>query len=111
MKPEMKAIWEEVKANHARLDSCPGPHKFPPFRAKLNDRYVCETCNGAIDSVNRIWYERGLQHGSRACGAKLTWTAGEDGWESTCSDCGSNLVGLLDSPELYPVCREPRKRS
>lgn len=40
------------------------------------------------------------------CAAPLTWTQGEDGFESTCPGCGKHLIGLLDNPEKYPTCKE-----
>lgn len=109
MKPEFKVIWEEVKANHARLRSCPGPHVFPPYVAQPNARYTCSKCNGSISALDRRWYEDGLAHGVRACGAKLTWTPGEDGFESTCPTCGNHLMGLLEDPAAHQVCLAPRK--
>lgn len=108
-KTELRAIWEEVKTNHARLASCPGPHKFPPYVREPRERYTCETCNGSLDATDRLMYDRGLAHGALICGAKLTWTQGEDGFESTCPTCGEHLLGLLSAPESFPICMARRK--
>lgn len=63
-KPVINEVWEEVKANHARLDTCTGPHKFVPIDATkvLGRRYVCSLCKGEVDSINRSWYEKGFEH-------------------------------------------------
>jgi len=72
-KEEMLALWEEVKANSKRLVDCSGPHDFVGIEAelqgetkdggKLYRRYVCTKCGGKILSHDKLWYERGLQHG------------------------------------------------
>lgn len=65
-KPEMNAIWEQVKANHKRLDECVGPHVFTrevSRTGKLVRRWACERCGGEIETVDKSWYEMGLKHG------------------------------------------------
>jgi hypothetical protein len=57
-------IWEEVKANHARLDACPR-HDFPePEPMALSTRYECRNCRGWTDGSSVRWYRLGLQHGA-----------------------------------------------
>lgn len=69
---ESLAIWEAVKANHARLDACAGPHDFSiPQRVNgvagepgYNVReWACTKCGGSTDSIHKHWYEKGLAHG------------------------------------------------
>jgi hypothetical protein len=64
---ESKKIWEQVKANHAKLDACEG-HEFSPV-AKYPDRpdhalkdYVCTKCGGRIDAIAHHWYQMGMKH-------------------------------------------------
>lgn len=61
-------IAREVKENRRKLESCPGPHKFtiPAGKRKFADDFICETCGGRIGPVDKLWYERGLQHGALA---------------------------------------------
>jgi hypothetical protein len=67
-KPSMLQIWEEVQANHKRLDECEGPHDFSikkdPDR-KIGSDWICTKCGGRISAPNKTWYERGLAHGHK----------------------------------------------
>jgi hypothetical protein len=67
-KAESKAIWEQVKANHARLETCVGPHDFQDITPDkpLAKRYRCSKCNGEAEGTNVHWYERGLKHAQKA---------------------------------------------
>lgn len=57
---EIELIAEQVKANHAKLRSCPY-HEFerlitaPPGR----ERYGCKHCRGTIDASAYHWHEQG----------------------------------------------------
>jgi len=65
-KETAQQIWKDVKANHKRLDNCKGPHDFRPVPAEgksLVRDYVCSRCNGKVDAIHKLWYERGLEHG------------------------------------------------
>jgi hypothetical protein len=67
-KPEINAIWAAVRANHARLDACAGPHDFSEVTKRTGQvprEYRCSKCGGTIDSVNRNWYLDGLKHGGK----------------------------------------------
>lgn len=61
-KPEMLAIWEQVKANHAKLEACVGPHDFISLIDKPR-YYICTKCGGELESINVQWYRDGLDHG------------------------------------------------
>lgn len=65
-KTEFAAIWDEVKANHARLDAC-RLHNFAidttPDRP-LGKKWKCTACGGVVDEIRKQWYERGLAHAS-----------------------------------------------
>jgi hypothetical protein len=61
---EHQRIWEEVKENHRKLDSCK-KHSFDedvtPDRV-LGKTYKCTSCGGTVDSITKSWYELGLKH-------------------------------------------------
>lgn len=60
------SIWEQVKANHALLETCKR-HDFGSTDArKLGAKYTCRVCGGAADAVAVTWYERGLAHGVKS---------------------------------------------
>lgn len=62
---DMDGIWQEVKANHARLEACAGPHDFSvPHRTvgTLVRDWACSKCGGHVESTHRSWYETGLKH-------------------------------------------------
>jgi hypothetical protein len=62
---DSRRIYEEVKANHAKLNAC-DRHDFEPV-PKYPDKpshplkdYVCRRCGGRIDAIAHNWYQRGL---------------------------------------------------
>lgn len=64
--PELMSIWDQVKANHARLESCKR-HDFGSMDAhKLGAKYTCRACGGTADAVAVSWYRRGLEHNKKA---------------------------------------------
>jgi hypothetical protein len=70
VKIDTKQLWEEVKANHARLEACPG-HRFEPIEwvdtgKEIPRKHRCAVCGGWADSIAVIWYERGVAHGRAA---------------------------------------------
>lgn len=68
-RPELDKIWQEVKANQAKLDACLGPHDFSIEYRKIGNfvrDYQCTKCSGHIQSGDKRWYERGLKHGKLA---------------------------------------------
>ena len=62
-KNEIRKIWEDVKANHARLDGCER-HEFVDIHeiGKGSAKYLCIRCGGTIDAIAHAWYQRGIQH-------------------------------------------------
>ncbi len=57
-------LWEEVKANHAKLDGCP-KHDFKLINKQpLSARHRCTACGGEIDGTAYHWYSLGLKHGA-----------------------------------------------
>ena len=74
MRKQSKEILEEVKANIARLKTCPGPHDFSiginltgkeggvSPRGNIYSRYQCSICKGEISTSNKLWYTKGLEH-------------------------------------------------
>jgi len=63
---EVNKLYENVKKNHHRLDSCIG-HVFTLVNPqdKWHRRYKCTVCGGVIDSFAYGWYTKGLEHGRR----------------------------------------------
>lgn len=63
---EILSLFEQVKANHAKLDGCPW-HVFDAIpvdysRAdapKKADRYRCRHCQGEVDFSAYHWHEKG----------------------------------------------------
>ena len=63
---EIRAIAEQVKANHARLAGCPW-HEFERLprpddtvlQARLGDRYRCHHCKGEVDFHAYHWHQLG----------------------------------------------------
>lgn len=72
---EVKVLFEEVKANIARLRDCDGPHDFVGIESelqgetkdggKLYRRYICTKCGGKLIAHDVHWYKQGLAHGQR----------------------------------------------
>ena len=54
-------IQEQVKANHAKLDSC----SYHDFSKDITPdqtfckKYQCVNCGGTVDSIAKNWYEKG----------------------------------------------------
>lgn len=63
---EVDKVWEEVKANHAKLDGCP-IHEFELLlpTQPLRHRYRCKRCGGEIKGDAHHWYERGVADGKK----------------------------------------------
>lgn len=64
---EALAIWEQEKANKAKLDAC-ALHQFrlsehpvanPILRG--NKRFTCLHCGGTLQFGSILWYERGAK--------------------------------------------------
>ena len=64
---EISSIFQEVKRNAKLLDECPGPHRFTikAGRREFADDFICEICGGQVQSIYKIWYEKGLEHGKK----------------------------------------------
>ena len=61
MRETVKQLWEEVKANHARLDLC-NYHEFERIGTDMPTRFKCKYCQGEIDGINYNWYMKGMTH-------------------------------------------------
>jgi hypothetical protein len=62
--PEVKAIWESVKANQAKLDQCPR-HEFTKQGEGMRATYTCRHCGGTVRPIEHKWYQQGLKHGGQ----------------------------------------------
>jgi len=61
-------IWEEVKENKRRLDSCEGVHDFSidiDPEKNHNKRTQCTKCKGYVWPGNLYWYNKGVEHANR----------------------------------------------
>ena len=73
-KSDVDEIFQRVKANSAKLDSCK-LHDFSilfnSFTKQVLDkpdlfcRWRCSKCLGEVDGIYRRWYLLGLEHGKR----------------------------------------------
>ena len=63
-KPELKTLWDEVKANLQRLHTCP-KHHFPPeslSEKRVSGReYTCSVCGGTMKLSEAAEYIRGYK--------------------------------------------------
>lgn len=57
---EVLSIWEQVKANHAKLRNCKR-HRFPEGDVKIGQKMVCLECGGEMDLTRIGEYIRGYQ--------------------------------------------------
>lgn len=68
---ESRKLWEEVKANHARLSACEGPHDWEVDPSdtyhKLDSlkKRRCKKCGGVMDSIHALIYSQGVEHGRK----------------------------------------------
>jgi len=64
---EAHAIWEQEKANKAKLDACAlhqfrlSEHADLPVMARGLKRFTCLHCGGMIQYPSILWYERGAK--------------------------------------------------
>jgi len=64
----VRAIFEEIRENHRRLDRCPGPHDFgvtDQSGFNFRQKCTCSKCGGVLDGVALRWYLKGLEHGKK----------------------------------------------
>ena len=62
---ELQKIFEDVKANHASLRDCEGPHNFSvldTYPSGLPRDYKCSKCGGTLRSTDALRYQEGLLH-------------------------------------------------
>lgn len=65
---EMDKIWQEVKANSAKLESCSLPHEFSvEYRrtGKLVRDWECSKCHGHVDIHAKKWYMQGIKDSTK----------------------------------------------
>lgn len=57
---DLLAIWNDVKGNHARLNSC-AYHEFELLEGGqlLKRKYRCKHCAGVVDGFAYHWHEEG----------------------------------------------------
>ena len=57
---EIRGIWEQVKANSAKLRSC-NRHRFEASQVKLGQKMICLNCGGTISLTDVGYYIRGYE--------------------------------------------------
>lgn len=57
---EAKRLWDEVKENIARLESCPR-HQFEAGTPALGEKIFCINCRGQMSHLDARQYLRGYQ--------------------------------------------------
>jgi hypothetical protein len=63
---EVMSIWEQVKANSAKLQACK-LHRFEAQQVKLGQKMNCLNCGGMISLTDIGYYIRGYEaHGGNA---------------------------------------------
>lgn len=64
---EVDEIYQKVKENKARLDSCELPHDFHTIRenGRFPRKAFCKKCLGVVDVVNANFYKQGLEDAKR----------------------------------------------
>ena len=57
-------IWEDVKENHKKLNSCT-IHDFKDITPDrpFGKKYKCMNCGAELDGINVSYYNLGLKHG------------------------------------------------
>lgn len=61
-KDAIKDIAKGVMKNNEILNSC-SYHIFAPCESSHMSRvYKCKNCGGTVRDMQKIWYEKGLQH-------------------------------------------------
>lgn len=59
--------WIEAGSNRSPWASRTVRLRSPgcsPTRSFMK-RWACSKCGGVVDTINKIWYERGLEHGAK----------------------------------------------
>ena len=57
---EVLPLWEQVKANRAKLDACPR-HRFDSRPVKMGQKVVCLECGGETGLVDIGYYLKGYR--------------------------------------------------
>ena len=64
-KDAIKGIAKQVMKNNEVLNSC-SFHIFEPCESPHMSRiYKCSNCGGVVRDMQKIWYERGIEHSKR----------------------------------------------
>ena len=63
---EVLSIWEQVKANQARVNSC-ARHKFSGERVRLGQKMTCENCGGTMSLTDIGKYISGYEAAGKSC--------------------------------------------
>lgn len=63
-KEKISSIWEQVKANQARLDTC-NLHDFEQIESRFGSKWRCKKCQGEADASAVLWYQKGLNHSNQ----------------------------------------------
>jgi hypothetical protein len=107
MSEEMRKRWEAVRANQARLESCPGPHDWediPESRPHAVKDKRCRTCGGTVERIHFHYYNEGLAHANALMYrlARILRNPDEMTMAQWAAEAGHALVALRAiDPERY----------
>jgi hypothetical protein len=57
------ALWESIKAQHARTEACELHQLLPTCEPRLKAQWRCGSCGWEPDAGKMLAYEQGLKHG------------------------------------------------
>lgn len=72
-KEEQMKIMEDIRNNNKLLESC-NLHDFSievPQKHTILSKWKCSNCGGIVDSTQKQWYEKGLNHANQKGGYNL----------------------------------------
>lgn len=98
-----KELFEQIKANRAKLDACPR-HAFgelPPlaFGVKL----TCQRCGGTLGAIEAAQYARGFEAAGGNPDEIIADFRGDDATPVTCPKC-LGVCGIETSPNDWHDC-------
>ena len=66
-KAEQMKIMEEIRHNRQLLEGCPR-HDFSEEvkqSHRMTSKWRCTNCGGIVDHLEKLWYEKGIEHASQ----------------------------------------------
>lgn len=63
-KDAIRDIAKGVMENNKLLNSC-SFHIFEPIDDPLSRRFICKNCQGVVGTIQKAWYEKGIEHSQK----------------------------------------------